>query len=765
MAPARWPEAEDDPDAPIAISTLPQIRMRIGVNTGEVLVGALRAGGAITAMGDVVNTASRLQTSAQPGEVVVGGATYAATHGVIAYEPPRHARRPRAGRSRSRPGPRSRRCCRPGTGPAARPCPSSGATPSWRCCATRSTRRSRTRGPCWCSWWATPASARPGWPPSWPTGRWSSTTRSCSRAGACPTARPTSGGRWPRRCARPASSSPPARSTRPASRTVDRVAQAFHLPHDDAEVTRVTNGILHLLGYEASCGRATSRAPARRRRRRSCPSSRRPPRNQPVVIQLSDLHWADAVVLELIDVLLERLARRPVRARGHRPPGHPRALEPEPRPPQHHRRQPRPARRRPPPSCSSRSRLVAPRRRARRAARPQRRQPVLPRGAGRAARRARGGRGLDGVADRRPSCTPCPTPCGAWWRPASTASAPTSAPCSPTPPSSAAAAPIVHLRRINEHLHPGHRRRRGRMAELVAKELFQLDGGHWSFRSDLVREVAYGTLTKADRARRHAGIASLDREAPRGRVVRRHGRPAGPPLRRGRRAGRRPRRRHRGARRRPRAGRHAGSPRRPTGPGGASCWRSPSGSPPRRWPGRPDPSIPRLELLLCRSRGAGRRVGPRPGAQVDAEQARRDAEALGETSLGAQGAPGAWATSTRSRGRPSSPSRTLAEAADAFAALGDDRGRGRGAAPPGHGRDVPRRVPGGRRARSAPRWTRSGRSGRPAARPGRSRTWPGSRSPRAAPTRPSAGSTPRSPRSASSATAWASPGRRACWPS
>src|SRR3546814_15397732 len=45
------------------------IRMRIGVNTGEVLVGALRAGGDYTAMGDVVNTANRLQSAAPPGEI------------------------------------------------------------------------------------------------------------------------------------------------------------------------------------------------------------------------------------------------------------------------------------------------------------------------------------------------------------------------------------------------------------------------------------------------------------------------------------------------------------------------------------------------------------------------------------------------------------------------------------------------------------------------------------------------------------------------
>ncbi|MGY6501896.1 MAG: adenylate/guanylate cyclase domain-containing protein [Acidimicrobiales bacterium] len=63
------------------------IEMRIGVNTGEVLVGALRAGGDYTAMGDVVNTASRLQTAAAPGQVLVGPATHAATDEVIVYEP------------------------------------------------------------------------------------------------------------------------------------------------------------------------------------------------------------------------------------------------------------------------------------------------------------------------------------------------------------------------------------------------------------------------------------------------------------------------------------------------------------------------------------------------------------------------------------------------------------------------------------------------------------------------------------------------------
>jgi class 3 adenylate cyclase/tetratricopeptide (TPR) repeat protein len=62
------------------------VRLRIGVNTGEVLVGALRAGGDYTAMGDVVNVASRLQTMAEPGHVLVGSATRAGTAGVVRYE-------------------------------------------------------------------------------------------------------------------------------------------------------------------------------------------------------------------------------------------------------------------------------------------------------------------------------------------------------------------------------------------------------------------------------------------------------------------------------------------------------------------------------------------------------------------------------------------------------------------------------------------------------------------------------------------------------
>jgi tetratricopeptide (TPR) repeat protein len=46
------------------------------------------------------------------------------------------------------------------------------------------------------------------------------------------------------------------------------------------------------------------------------------------------------------------------------------------------------------------------------------------------------------------------------------------------------------------------------LAALEAKDLLTVDGNRYEFRSDLVRDVAYGMLTKTDRALRHHGIAT-----------------------------------------------------------------------------------------------------------------------------------------------------------------------------------------------------------------------------------------------------------------
>jgi tetratricopeptide (TPR) repeat protein len=66
----------------------PELTLRIGVETGEVLVDQARAAGERDRIvtGDAVNTAARLQQSAAPGAVVVGPATYAATREVVEYE-------------------------------------------------------------------------------------------------------------------------------------------------------------------------------------------------------------------------------------------------------------------------------------------------------------------------------------------------------------------------------------------------------------------------------------------------------------------------------------------------------------------------------------------------------------------------------------------------------------------------------------------------------------------------------------------------------
>lgn len=61
------------------------LQMRIGINTGVALVGTV-AGSDYTAMGDVVNTASRLQTLAPPGGVLVGETTHGLTESSITYE-------------------------------------------------------------------------------------------------------------------------------------------------------------------------------------------------------------------------------------------------------------------------------------------------------------------------------------------------------------------------------------------------------------------------------------------------------------------------------------------------------------------------------------------------------------------------------------------------------------------------------------------------------------------------------------------------------
>ena len=67
----RPPSASSPPSVASSTAAAAPIEMRVGINTGEVLVGSM-SGSDYTAMGDVVNTAARLQALAPPGGVLVG---------------------------------------------------------------------------------------------------------------------------------------------------------------------------------------------------------------------------------------------------------------------------------------------------------------------------------------------------------------------------------------------------------------------------------------------------------------------------------------------------------------------------------------------------------------------------------------------------------------------------------------------------------------------------------------------------------------------
>jgi len=63
-----------------------RLPLSIGLNTGEAMYAPVGPGGQYTVIGDTVNTASRLQSAAARGEVLVGEPTHAATYDFIEYE-------------------------------------------------------------------------------------------------------------------------------------------------------------------------------------------------------------------------------------------------------------------------------------------------------------------------------------------------------------------------------------------------------------------------------------------------------------------------------------------------------------------------------------------------------------------------------------------------------------------------------------------------------------------------------------------------------
>jgi class 3 adenylate cyclase/tetratricopeptide (TPR) repeat protein len=285
------------------------LRLRIGVNTGEVLVGALRAGGDYTAMGDVVNSASRLQTAAQPGQVLVGPLTVAATRQVVRYtslgalvvkgreEPieacvaeevllppgarPNRGRAPLVGRDAelglmahaidaSAKRGRAQLLLLVGEAGMGKTRLAEEAASIAQCENDALVLEGR----------CVPYGEANVW---WPVAE-------ALRAGCNITV------------------DDPADVAREGCADAVRAAMPDSL---SAEVERVTNGLLHLMGYDGPL-RDIDPTRAREEMVRSLFSFVvSATRQRPMVVVLSDLHWADDIVLERLDELLERVANQP----------------------------------------------------------------------------------------------------------------------------------------------------------------------------------------------------------------------------------------------------------------------------------------------------------------------------------------------------------------------------------------------------------------------------------------------------------------------
>jgi class 3 adenylate cyclase/tetratricopeptide (TPR) repeat protein len=286
-----------------------EIRMRVGVNTGEVLVGALRAGGDYTAMGDVVNLASRLQTTAEPGDVIVGDTTHTATLDSIEYED--RGQLTARGREQTEhvwvargtlrpPGPRRERSSGPLIG---RETELATLVNS----ALGSIRHNRAE--------IVVLTGEAG------VGKTRLALEMADLVAADAEVAVFEGrclpyGEvnpwWPiAEVLRGALSLQPGDSLEQALQ-VTRNAVRAQVSEDDAEVDAVVDGLLHILGYDGALRELDGTAARAEATRALLGFLEARLSNGPVMIRLADLHWADAEVLQVVDELLHRMARQPL---------------------------------------------------------------------------------------------------------------------------------------------------------------------------------------------------------------------------------------------------------------------------------------------------------------------------------------------------------------------------------------------------------------------------------------------------------------------
>jgi class 3 adenylate cyclase/tetratricopeptide (TPR) repeat protein len=471
------------------------VQLRIGVNTGEVLVGGLRAGGGdYTAMGDVVNVASRLETLAAPGEVVVGPATHAATREVVQYECLGEVQ----ARGREEPITAWRALAAlapPGYKPRRAPTPLVGRDEELgvlRHALAAAVSRTRAH--------LVLLLGEAGIGKSRLAAELAGAARAEHDAlvleGRC-VPYGEANVWWPvaeaLRQACGIEPSDPAPVSAEKSRAA--VVRATGLPADDPEAVRLSDGLRYLMGDEDALPHVDPARAAEDARRSLVTLLEALAGQQPIVLVLSELHWADRLVLDLVEHLLDRLRHLPV------------VLVATARPELEEQWSPHPTRHNlvalhldPLDARAGRDLLTAllgeepP---------PDLRDALLERSGGNPffleelvalLNEADVRRGqelpatLRGLVAARLDALP----------PAERAVLEDAAVFGRTGPIAPLA--VLAVNRTDPDVH-------ATLRALAARDLLAEQDGEFEFRSELVREVAYETLTKAERARRHAALA------------------------------------------------------------------------------------------------------------------------------------------------------------------------------------------------------------------------------------------------------------------
>ncbi len=481
------------------------VRMRVGVNTGEVLVGAVRGGREYTAMGDVVNTASRLQEAAAPGTVLVGPDTWVATRDVVEYSDV-DAVEAKGKRLPVQAWVARRALVPPGQRRSSRAPLVGRDTELGLLTAVTDTAIERSRA----ALLLVHGEAGMG--------------KSRLAAATAEHATETLGalvleGRcvpygeanvwWPvaeavRNAASITAETPPdvveQRLRRTATYALERTGRLD-------ELDRTVAGLHHLLGNESSL-RGIDVGRAREEVLRAVVAvTDGYTESRPVVISLSDLHWADQEVLDLVDTLLVRLARRPfvILATARR------ALQERWRPAPEAANQV--VLHLDPLDVSASQRLLA-----------HLGDGTLDDALGELLVERAGGNPfyleelVSLIADAGVATVDELLATEAGDLPTTLRGLVAARLDALDPPHrqvlddaavlgrSNKVDALVRMAEVKRSIEPEVAR--AQVEQLAAREFFVLSGGSYQFRSEVIREVAYSTLTKADRARSHAGIAA-----------------------------------------------------------------------------------------------------------------------------------------------------------------------------------------------------------------------------------------------------------------